>query len=821
MAKKVKTKFKDLSTEDIVDLSIAAGGDKPAKKAARKEFRKRKKAGTLGEILSRPVDDAVKTKPADPVKKAPVVERTTATTEGTPPSDVTVTRDDSGAEVRITPNSAEFGVEAMGGGVGPNGESLTPEDIASDNLAYMSSIEMTEVPTEERSALHQAMMEKRENVSKLNPALEASAQLEMEKEKEIGRLASIVNGADPTGSEVEKTITTQQILDKEMEIDSYADNPDDPRLKRAIEEYKGMVADSNRRLGEPAIEALGIEQYYPDINRPLQVGAYQGSIVGSNPIFVAGGGYLPMGVVDARKRAIAGAAKDKAARREKLMALLTAKGAVQYQDQIDGMSMEILEKYGNLTGWDFSKLLDMDTELSREFFKEVYEHKAFAERTNRTEARAVDIMKKEGDEKIYVPDWTKRCVDVWNEGIIYKMEEFKADKKKFKSVENCLKSYDNMTYYGNQAVTKIKRDKIPLKNLDGITPEEAKTYEDAYSVILNSNDSRQIASASMVFLDPEKLDNIARAIVGQRDFFPMKGKRGVDNTEASVAEMKTYISSLLGKEIETQLKRDGRFNVQGRIRVKQAPGAEQLAATTIFDQVQEGMTSGDFTNAIVSASVDESYNRAQKFIDAFKRGTGVDMNRRDDGSIYELTGTSMIAPSQQTKQDYPFLPENTLYEGSDGNMRTLSEAKKFIISELEDKEGLVLREATPDENALLNFNPKNPQSATANSVEVSLGVRNPDGTYRVATINDRESDLRNSVPIGGMNMMTVPTEDGGVVKFRVGGDMNNPINKATLDYMVNPQQTPFRRATKESIDVEIPAGEEMPTGGGPSEIIDL
>jgi len=55
----------------------------------------------------------------------------------------------------------------------------------------------------------------------------------------------------------------------------------DPEAENNFYNLSNYLKNSPVKYGEPAIERLGLEEYYPDINTPLQVGNYSGSNVSS------------------------------------------------------------------------------------------------------------------------------------------------------------------------------------------------------------------------------------------------------------------------------------------------------------------------------------------------------------------------------------------------------------------------------------------------------------------------------------------------------------------------------------------------------------
>lgn len=62
----------------------------------------------------------------------------------------------------------------------------------------------------------------------------------------------------------------------------------------------------------PATGKLGVMDYYPTLNQPVNVGGYSGSVIGSTTLFAPGGAIVPMGMFDAREKAIQDAALMKA-----------------------------------------------------------------------------------------------------------------------------------------------------------------------------------------------------------------------------------------------------------------------------------------------------------------------------------------------------------------------------------------------------------------------------------------------------------------------------------------------------------------------------
>jgi hypothetical protein len=126
---------------------------------------------------------------------------------------------------------------------------------------------------------------------------------------------------------------------------------------------------------DAVMEKLELTDYYPNIGKDIAVGNWTGSVLGSQTIYSGAGGLLPMGLYDARKRAVAKAAKDKQAILDKMMELPDTAAQFQKNYQDYGFQELInkgLEKYGNYEAmakspeWrrEFAKFKNLGIELS-------------------------------------------------------------------------------------------------------------------------------------------------------------------------------------------------------------------------------------------------------------------------------------------------------------------------------------------------------------------------------------------------------------------------------------------------------------------------
>lgn len=99
-------------------------------------------------------------------------------------------------------------------------------------------------------------------------------------------------------------------------IDTYVTESFEPESKEDI--LARAAAAARKKAPQLAIEKLGVQDYYPEIGRDIAVGTFSGSRIGSQTIYSGAGGVLPLGLYDARKRAIAADIKKKQALMDEL-----------------------------------------------------------------------------------------------------------------------------------------------------------------------------------------------------------------------------------------------------------------------------------------------------------------------------------------------------------------------------------------------------------------------------------------------------------------------------------------------------------------------
>jgi len=328
-----------------------------------------------------------------------------------------------------------------------------------------------------------------------------------------------------TGEPVDSVITKNDIIDETYNLSNSA-AADDPEFLRKAKEHMDFLKKSRVQGGSPAIEKMGLQQYYPDINQSNAVGSYSRSMLGSGNIYVAGGGFIPVGIIDARKRALENAAKTKAKNdHDMLAAIMKADGAIQYNDQILNMQMNILEKYGGATGgesgkWDISALHSGDTALSREFLKEMQEMRVFAAQTKDMNVRSKNILEASLSEKKYVSSEARIAAQEYLGGSA-NMEQMSNDRGKLRDQMNLLRSWDDIQYNATQIAEKLKADELPISMKGGFDFNDPKIASNMNEALFKIRHGQYDEGYRMLvkYVDTSRIDALVDGAISGGHFY--------------------------------------------------------------------------------------------------------------------------------------------------------------------------------------------------------------------------------------------------------------------------------------------------------------
>ena len=138
------------------------------------------------------------------------------------------------------------------------------------------------------------------------------------------------------------------------------------------DEILQQAAEAKAKAPNLVIEKLGLQDYYPEAGRDIAVGNFSGSYAGSRTIYSGAGGLLPLGLYDARKRAIATDIKKKEAIMDQLKEMPDI--AKQFKPYFSEKYMDFLSPW-------MDAFKDKPEELMRnsDFLKGVRQYQAIGE----------------------------------------------------------------------------------------------------------------------------------------------------------------------------------------------------------------------------------------------------------------------------------------------------------------------------------------------------------------------------------------------------------------------------------------------------------
>jgi len=327
---------------------------------------------------------------------------------------------------------------------------------------------------------------------------------------------------------------TQSVYDK-----GYATEDERSRIEALAQMALG------KRAGEAEAPTgkLTYQDYFPTGGRPIAVGSYSRKTLGSGNIYAAEGFTIPMGMIDARTKAIDDAAKERAKTVGTFLETQFGQVPEQYQRQMDNMNMDYLQKYGELVDYDYSILLDPSNPISMEFKKEGMRLKAIRDQANRMETIVNDLFAKDTDKSgaYYIDKDTYAAMTAWRQGS-RDLEKF-SKSGEFGKIAKELYAYNNLVYDAGQVAGKISKDDYDKFLIDpnNITdPKEVKKLKDAYKKIASGANQNKRAAAFLTVMDRDRIREMANGL--------MENRRYGDKT---LEDVETYLASLFGSQIST------------------------------------------------------------------------------------------------------------------------------------------------------------------------------------------------------------------------------------------------------------------------------
>ena len=176
-----------------------------------------------------------------------------------------------------------------------------------------------------------------------------------------------------------------------------------PTLTNAMtkEDLYSKILEKNKDLYDQAssiaLDQLAVEDYYPNIRKDIAVGTYQGKYLGSATIFAAPGARVPLGLYDARKRALKSAAQAKQKQIDEILSV--PETSPQYQALFAESFYGMLESDLERLGYDFDAF-SRDPQALRNMAR----YEAKAKEITTSVAFADSMLAAGAEDATYVPD---------------------------------------------------------------------------------------------------------------------------------------------------------------------------------------------------------------------------------------------------------------------------------------------------------------------------------------------------------------------------------------------------------------------------------
>ena len=248
----------------------------------------------------------------------------------------------------------------------------------------------------------------------------------------------------------------------------------DPSAKQVQQD----IAKQQKAQTPLAIEKLALQDYFPNAGRNIAVGTFTGSRIGSQTIYSGYGALAPMGLIDARKRAVAEQAK---AKRSKLDQLLSVPDTYKvYHDYAKPYAAGKFAEIGAKHGWDYDKVIS-----DPEALKEIYRMKGVYETFERAGAAAEDLKKQILDhtKDEYIPPRIRKKLLAFTQGQL-DPEAYLSGKRDINEITRDLISFPSfLKFYNDNAKTWFSsgnESEMPISFKDGsdLTPERMNKIKD-------------------------------------------------------------------------------------------------------------------------------------------------------------------------------------------------------------------------------------------------------------------------------------------------------------------------------------------------------
>ena len=238
------------------------------------------------------------------------------------------------------------------------------------------------------------------------------------------------------------------------------------------------IAKQQKAQTPVAIEKLALQDYFPNAGRNIAVGTFAGSRIGSQTIYSGYGALAPMGLIDARKRAIVKRDKEKRAKLDQFLSIPDTYKV--YHDFAKPYAAGKFAEIGAKHGWDYDKIMSDPDAL-----KEVYRLKGVYETFEKagTAAEELKELMQDPTKEVYISPKIRKKIWAFTRGQV-NPEPYLSGKRDINEITKGMVPYPSFIKFFNDNSSNWfaegRQGEMPIsfKDYGPLTPERLNEMKD-------------------------------------------------------------------------------------------------------------------------------------------------------------------------------------------------------------------------------------------------------------------------------------------------------------------------------------------------------
>jgi hypothetical protein len=402
---------------------------------------------------------------------------------------------------------------------------------------------------------------------------------------------------------------------------------------------------------QATMEKLGVQDYYPNIGQDIGVGTYSGSRLGSATIFASQGTLIPMGLIDARKRALASAAQEKQKAINKVLEFADA--PEQFDNEYKQYAIKTMYDHLEKNNYNMSSFYK-----DREAVGDLYRLQSLAKDLKNTDAVVdqlyADAVGKDGGTGKYLPEEVADFIAKYRSAKIENFDDVLSGKSKVSEYLDGLQGYANGTKWADDRLAEWTSDPtevpINLKTNKPLNEANIAEIKDAIAKVRGGNgyDQWQTVKKKYFSLDVENtVDNWAKINLPEGDPSPEWIKKYI---EAQIPE-DSFIQAVERQGNDNFAYWNAKFQ-----RANEVEDARKTHYMQMVENAQNANISGALTSlrpqfaAIdrMNLTDDQKQERKQNMLAEQMQGKGLGVIVKDPNSKNLVYGVTYIDAKNST-----------------------------------------------------------------------------------------------------------------------------------------------------------------------------